>query len=111
MTASRSGNLEVVRLLLARGADVNAKETVRGQTALMWAVAQRHSGVVRVLLEAGADVQARTKEWYQLVNPTGGEDGTGATWVRQGGFTPLLFAAREGARESVEVLLGRGERE
>ena len=47
MTASRTGSADAVRSLLAHGADVTARENEHGQTALMWAVAQRHAGVVR----------------------------------------------------------------
>jgi ankyrin repeat protein len=39
MTAARTGNVEAVTLLLDRGATVNAKDTARSQTALMWAAA------------------------------------------------------------------------
>jgi ankyrin repeat protein len=42
MTASRTGKLDAIKLLLDRGADPNAKEKVRGQTALMWAVLENH---------------------------------------------------------------------
>ncbi len=54
MTASRTGRLGPVKALLARGADVNAREH-KGQTALMWAAADGHVEVVDALLEAGAD--------------------------------------------------------
>ena len=40
MTAARAGSASGGRLLLARGADVNAKESWYGQTALMWAAAR-----------------------------------------------------------------------
>src|ERR1700681_4587789 len=50
MTAARTGNAEMVSALLEHGADVNAKERVRGQTALMWAASQQHPEIVRVLL-------------------------------------------------------------
>ena len=40
---------------------VNARESVRGQTALMWAVLENHPAVVRLLLARGADVNAQTK--------------------------------------------------
>ena len=36
MTAARSDRVEAVATLLAHGADANARETFRGQTALMW---------------------------------------------------------------------------
>jgi len=53
--------------LLKRGADPNATEATRKQTALMWAVAAQQPEVVRVLLEAGAQVSARTASNRQLV--------------------------------------------
>jgi len=56
MAASRTGNAEVVKLLLAHGARVDAKEPSRGQTALMWAVAENHAAAARVLL-ARADTR------------------------------------------------------
>ena len=60
MIASRQGNVAAVTSLLAHGADANTKEDAQGQTALMWAVAQRHPDAVRVVLEAGPDLHART---------------------------------------------------
>ena len=49
-----------MKVLLDRGADVNAKETLRGTTALMWAAAQGHPAAVQLLIERGADVNARS---------------------------------------------------
>jgi ankyrin repeat protein len=86
MTASRTGKLDAVKALLAKGADVNAKQHSRGQMALMWAVSERHVEVVEALVVAGADIGARTVS----------------------GFTPLLFAAREGDQATVRFLLSKG---
>jgi uncharacterized protein len=60
MAASQSGHAEVVRALLAAGADVNAKKDY-GLTALMLASVKNHSDVVRLLLAAGADPNAGTE--------------------------------------------------
>jgi uncharacterized protein len=60
MFASRNGNLDAMGILLDRKADVNAKETLRGTTALMWAVEQRHADAVRLLVEHGANTMAIT---------------------------------------------------
>ncbi len=60
MTAARTGNPEVVKLLLDRGANPNAKESTNGETALMWAAAQNHPEAVRVLASHGADLNARS---------------------------------------------------
>ena len=43
-------------MLAAAGADVNAKEPLRGTTALMWAVEQRHPAAVAALIDGKADV-------------------------------------------------------
>jgi ankyrin repeat protein len=66
MVASRKGWLEVVRALLAAGADVNAKQTLFPlYTALVWASQDDHPEVVRDLLAAGADVNAADgRAWF-----------------------------------------------
>src|SRR5829696_203658 len=88
MSCARTGAADAVRLLAERGADVNARESHRGQTALMWAAGGKHPDAVKALLERGADANA----------------------VSTGGFTPLMFAAREGDPESVRLLLAAGAR-
>ena len=74
MTAARTGKVDAVRVLLAHGADVNAKESWKQQTALMWAAHEGNAEAVKLLLEAGANVNERSMF----------------------GWTPLLFAARQG---------------
>jgi len=114
MAAARAGRADVVTALLEHGADVNAKENVRGQTALMWAVSQRHPEVVRALLKQGADASVHTHSNPQLVY-TGDVSGAGrnpADWVMRtldrGGSTALMFAARQGDLESAKLLLAAG---
>src|SRR5262245_11923960 len=60
MIASRTGNVDAMRVLLDHGADVNAKETLRGTTALMWAADETHPAAVQLLIERGADIKARS---------------------------------------------------
>ena len=99
-----------MRLLVEAGANVNARETAREQTALMWAVTQGQHQVVRVLIEAGADVEARSKVRPRLmydVGPNAAVFDQGVI-VPLGGFTPLLFAARHGDVESARLLLAGG---
>ena len=65
MMAARTGNIATMKLLLDRGADVNANETSRGTTALMWAAAQRHPAAVQLLVDHGADVGAASSPAWQ----------------------------------------------
>jgi ankyrin repeat protein len=55
MLAARNGNVALIRRLVAAGVDVNAREELRGTTALMWAAEERHPDAVKALLGAGAD--------------------------------------------------------
>ena len=111
MTCARAGDAGAVKALLAHGADVNAKEHEHHQTALMWAVAQRHPQVVQLLIDARADVRARSLTYAQTVvgeqTQRAGREELNYTVLR-GGATPLLFAARAGDAESATLLLKAG---
>ena len=61
MMASQQGHLDVVQALLAKGADVNAKDN-DGATALMLASQNGHLDVVQALLAKGADVNAKAND-------------------------------------------------
>jgi ankyrin repeat protein len=49
--AAERGHLEIVKILLARGADVSVKDTFYGATAMSWALQNNHVDVVNALLE------------------------------------------------------------
>jgi ankyrin repeat protein len=49
--AAERGHLEVVKILLARGADVAVKDTFYGATAMTWAMQNNHIDIVNELLE------------------------------------------------------------
>jgi ankyrin repeat protein len=107
MTAARTGSVESVKALLDHGADVNAKEQWLGQTALMWAVGENHPAVVEMLIAHGADVNARStvreekikNKWF-VANVVSAPP--------KGGFTPLLYAARQNSLEAAKMLVKAG---
>jgi len=115
MWCARTGAVDSVKALASRGADVNVREKSADQTALMWAVAARHPDVVKALLDLKADPRARTKVTIELVYkgfryitaPPAQSEGIIAN-EKRGGFTPLLFAAQQGDRESADLLLSAG---
>jgi ankyrin repeat protein len=108
MTAARSGNANALKVLLAHGAtNVDAKEGWLGESALMWAAAENHALVVQMLIEAGADVDARSNPTpFPRVSPPV-ENLITMTFAR-GGWTPIMYAARQGALAAARALADGG---
>ena len=88
--ASKRGRIEIVSLLIERGADPNAKvESINGTTPLYLATVNGHVEVGKILVANKVDVN-------QIVSI----DGTTAP--------PLYFAAIDGFNDMVDVLLAAG---
>jgi uncharacterized protein len=107
MAVARTGNVEAAKLLVQAGAHVNVRERWGNQSALMWAAAQRQPQMVRFLVRHGAEVDARgaVRDWPRKVTAEPREKD-----MDRGGFTPLLYAAREGCADCVkELLAGRAD--
>ncbi len=83
--ATFNGNLEVVQLLLSKGARVN-NVNHSGETALHIASRKKYKDIVRALLGAGAEVNIQDKR----------------------GSTPLMKAALKGDVEIVNTLIQAG---
>jgi ankyrin repeat protein len=82
LVAAIAGHLGVVKKLVARGAEIDAK----GWTPLIYAASGGRDEVVRYLLEAGANIDAQ------------GPNGT----------TALMMAVRGGHADTVSLLLAKG---
>jgi ankyrin repeat protein len=83
--ASAVGLVESVKILLKKGAEIDAKDN-NGETALYRAASKRHEAVVKLLLENGAEFNVK------------GSDGK----------TTLYWAAYHGHEAVVKLLLGKG---
>lgn len=102
MAVARTGDIEAAKVLLGHRAKIDAVEQWGGQTALMWAAAQSQPDMVQFLIKRGADVNARSvvRDWQRRVTAEGRPKN-----MNRGGFTPLLYAAREGCIECAKNLL------
>jgi ankyrin repeat protein len=66
MVATREGSLDIMKMLLDGGADIN-QQSGNGSTALLVAVQNGNADTARLLLERGADVNIATaKGWTPL---------------------------------------------
>jgi ankyrin repeat protein len=88
MFASGGGHLEIVKYLLAQGANVEAKDK-QGRTPLIWAAMRGQLEVVKALLEAGADIN-KTSMF---------------------GATPLEYAGKYNHQQVIDFLKSKGATE
>jgi ankyrin repeat protein len=86
VTAARSGDVQSIRALCARGADPEQPSGGNDWTPLLHAVHKNQPGSVAALLDAGATPDRATGS----------------------GMTPLMMAAGYGSSEVVKVLLAHG---
>jgi ankyrin repeat protein len=123
IVAAANNHKDVVELLLANHADVNAKD-ILGMTALIYAAQQDYKNVAELLLANKADpnlgdrsnltplFQAALmghKDMAELLLANGADVNSkgkeGSVWS---GVTPLYIAACNGAADVVKVLLAHG---
>ena len=115
--AATVGSIDTMRLLLDKGANVNAR-TYSGMTALMCAVSDPDK--VRLLVERGADVNAaaasgRTALELAAMGGTSGptvryllDHHANARAIDKGGVTTLLAATLGNDTESIRLLVEAG---
>jgi ankyrin repeat protein len=105
MAVARAGKIEAAKALLDAGADVNAKEEWGGQSAVMWAASQSQPEMIKLLASRGADLNAHgvVHQWERkVITEPRPKD------MNKGGFTPLIYAAREGCVECARQLMAAG---
>jgi ankyrin repeat protein len=108
MRTARSGHADAVKVLLARGAKVNVAEQSLGETALMWAAAEDHPEVVQVLIAAGANLDATSKRETRPIRYVSQAGGGTRVPLPRGGWTAVMYAARQDSIASARVLAEAG---
>ena len=114
MLAATTGDVESVQALAKTGLDINATEPRTGTTALMWAAFANRPLAIRALLKAGASVNARSlipnfPHTPPAVIGDALEEGMsyiGQSPLPKGGWTALMYAAREGSGDAAAELAG-----
>ncbi|KAL6857555.1 Ankyrin repeat A protein 2 [Amphichorda felina] len=124
MLASYYGHRAVVKLLLERGADIEAKDWEYGRTSLSWAAGNGYEAIVQLLVDKGANVDAMDSDsqtplsWaagnghepvVQLLLKKGANV-KGATFeaTDSDSRTPVLWAAENGHTAIVQLLIEKG---
>lgn len=117
--AVSKGDTATVRALLAKGADVQARDA-HGRTALMYAAENGDPTIVQALLTNGADVNARDWQgWTALIYAAENGDITTAQTLlahkahvnaksESTGWTALMSAAARGRLSVAQALLASG---
>ncbi len=118
LVPAKARDLEAVRALLERGADVNAPQG-DGATALHWAAHWDAHEMADLLIGAGAAVtvannQGATPLWLACTNGSAAmigrflQAGADPNAALLSGETPLMTASRTGTAEGVSLLLTNG---
>ena len=116
--AAGGGHLAIARLLLEKGADIEAKDKY-GTTALHFAASSGDEGLVRLLIEKGADVNAKDEDGMTALHEaaSSGDEGLVRLLIEKGAdvnakdyfnSTALYEAAERGHKGLVRLLLEKG---
>lgn len=115
--AAATGHPEMLKLLIDKGADVNAQNKEE-RTALVWAVREHRDDIVQILLERGVDVNMGAGENNTLSCVSSGgnpalmelllEHGADVNFRYGDGETPLMAASLHTNAENIKCLLKRG---
>lgn len=112
------GDLPIVEYLIAKGANVNARDSESKATVLWSAVSNGHTEIVKALIAAKADVALRDKYGASVITTAAAAGNqeiagllldAGANVGDAGsGLTPLAYPVSSGNVEMIRFLVGRG---
>jgi hypothetical protein len=82
--------------------------TNQRETALIWAASENHAEVVTLLAKNGADLNAKSNTLTFPLAKYGDGKSARFTVLPRGGWTPLMYAARQGATNAARALAETG---
>ena len=110
---------ETARVLVGRGADLEARDTEHGMTPLRTALLGNSRAVAELLVDEGADANARDGYGYPMLLDAANygrlwwlefllQHGAAIEATNQGGVTALMSATYGGELDAVKLLVQRG---
>jgi len=117
--AASAGEVDDVKVLLAKGVDVNAREWGSLKTALHYAAEKGHKKVVELLLAKGANINAKDTQGrtpFQRAVRRGEKDIIGFLLAKgadvnskdKWGYTPLYWAIWNEDKDTIKLLVDKG---
>ena len=118
MLGAKAGNLQIVKILVEKGADTEIKNK-NGFTALMLAASNNSLACMKVLLHGGANIEAKCNYGITSLMYAATSNriealkllldfGASTEAINDGGSTALMKAAEKGNIEALNVLLSWG---
>jgi ankyrin repeat protein len=119
MLASEYGQIEVVKLLLENGANVDLQVKGLGETALYRASKNGNTEIVKLLIDKGAKIDLQDEDGLTalIIALERGYKETAILLINEGanldvrdkeGWTPLMKASLDGDTEMVSLLINKG---
>jgi ankyrin repeat protein len=117
--ASTAGHLEIAKMLVEHGADVNFKHKTSGSTPLIAACENGNKEIVELLIQRDADLNAKDKMGWSALSKTSFngykdicelliEKGADVNTRDHEGYAPLHRACEIGHKTIVEYLIHKG---
>ncbi len=115
-SAIDKSHMNIAKLLISRGADVNIRSPFDGATPLLLATLEQKLDFVKLLLENGANVNARDESGFTALMEAGSTEivqvllafGADVNAKNNEGGTALQYAKEQNLEEIVELLIRAG---
>jgi hypothetical protein len=116
--ASSNGHLDLLKILIDNGSDINASDD-EGLQAIHYAASEGNNHCLIYILDKGANVNSANDDGWQAIHASTREGhltsleillsyGADANSIERGGWYPVHFAADNGHSNCLELLISHG---